>query len=44
VIKSRRMRWTGHIAQTGAIRNAFRILVVETPEETDLDVDERTIL
>jgi hypothetical protein len=26
VIKSRRMRWAGHVARTGERRNAFRIL------------------
>jgi hypothetical protein len=27
VIKSRRMRWVGHVAQIGEKRNAYRILV-----------------
>jgi hypothetical protein len=27
MIKSRRMKWTGHIARMGAKRNAYRILV-----------------
>jgi hypothetical protein len=27
VIKSRRMRWTGHAARIGESRNAYRILV-----------------
>jgi hypothetical protein len=27
VIKSRRMRWAGHVARMGAKRNAYRILV-----------------
>jgi hypothetical protein len=27
MIKSRRMRWTGHVARMGATRNAYRILV-----------------
>jgi hypothetical protein len=27
MIKSRRMRWAGHVAQMGARRNAYRILV-----------------
>jgi hypothetical protein len=31
MIKSRRMRWTGHVARTGAKRNADRSLV-ENPE------------
>jgi hypothetical protein len=27
MIKSRRMRWTGHVAQMGEKRNVYRILV-----------------
>jgi hypothetical protein len=27
MIKSRRMRWAGHVARVGAKRNAYRILV-----------------
>jgi hypothetical protein len=27
MIKSRRMRWAGHVARMGAKRNAYRILV-----------------
>jgi hypothetical protein len=27
MIKSRRMKWTGHVAQMGEKRNAYRILV-----------------
>jgi hypothetical protein len=27
MIKSRRMRWAGHVARTGEKRNAYRILV-----------------
>jgi hypothetical protein len=27
IIKSRRMRWTGHVARMGEKRNAYRILV-----------------
>jgi hypothetical protein len=27
IIKSRRMRWAGHVARMGATRNAYRILV-----------------
>jgi hypothetical protein len=30
MIKSRRMRWTGHAARMGAKRNAYRILVGKT--------------
>jgi hypothetical protein len=29
MIKSRRMRWAGHVARMGAKRNAYRILVGE---------------
>jgi hypothetical protein len=31
MIKSRNMRWAGHVAQIGEKRNAYRILV-EKPE------------
>jgi hypothetical protein len=31
IIKSRRMRWVGHVARMGEKRNAYRILV-GTPE------------
>jgi hypothetical protein len=31
MIKSRRMRWAGHVARTGAKRNAHKLLV-EEPE------------
>jgi hypothetical protein len=27
IIKSRRMRWAGHVARVGAKRNAYRLLV-----------------
>jgi hypothetical protein len=33
-IKSRRMRWAGHVARMGEKRNAYRILVGK-PEEGD---------
>jgi hypothetical protein len=32
MIKSRRMRWAGHVAQMGAKRNAYRILVGKLEE------------
>jgi hypothetical protein len=32
IIKSRRMRWTGHVARMGKKRNAYRILMGK-PEE-----------
>jgi hypothetical protein len=35
MIKSRRMRWAGHVARTGEKRNAYRILV-EKPEDQDV--------
>jgi hypothetical protein len=31
IIKSQRMRWTGHVARMGVRRNAYRLLV-EKPE------------
>jgi hypothetical protein len=30
MMKSRRMRWTGHVARMGAIRNAYNILFGKT--------------
>jgi hypothetical protein len=33
MIKSRRMRWAGHVAGMGELRNAYRILVGK-PETT----------
>jgi hypothetical protein len=33
MIKSRRVRWAGHVARMGEKRNAYRILVGK-PEET----------
>jgi hypothetical protein len=30
-IKSRRMRWEGHVARIGEMRNAYKVLV-ENPE------------
>jgi hypothetical protein len=33
IIKSRRMRWAGHVAQMGEKRNKYRLLVGE-PETT----------
>jgi hypothetical protein len=32
VIKSRKIRWSRHVARTGKNRNAYRILVVQTKE------------
>jgi hypothetical protein len=31
IIKSRRMRWAGHVARMGEKRNAYRLLVGKTP-------------
>jgi hypothetical protein len=47
VIKSRRMRWTGHVARMGEERCVYRILVGNTRERDhwrDLGVDGRIIL
>jgi hypothetical protein len=32
MFKSRRIRWMGHVAQIGKMRNAYKVLV-EKPEE-----------
>jgi hypothetical protein len=44
MIKSRRMRWTGHVARMGETRNAYRILVGKPEGKRPLDVGWRTIL
>jgi hypothetical protein len=47
VIKSRRMRWAGHIARMRDIRNAYNIVVGKLEGKShleDLDVDERIML
>jgi hypothetical protein len=31
MVKSRRMRWAGHVARKGEMRNAYRILVGKRP-------------
>jgi hypothetical protein len=36
MIKSRRMRWAGHVAQIKATRNAYRILVGKPEEKRSL--------
>jgi hypothetical protein len=46
MIKSRRMRWVGHVARMGEKRNPYRILE-RKPEETtgeDLDISGWIIL
>jgi hypothetical protein len=35
IIKSRRMRWTGHVARMGEKMNAYRLLVWESQRERD---------
>ena len=41
VIKSKRLRWAGHVARMEEVRSAFKIL---TGKPTGLGVDGRTIL
>ena len=36
VIKSRRMRWTGHVAHTGLMRGVYRVLVGKPEGRTPL--------
>jgi hypothetical protein len=36
IIKSRRMRQAGHVARTGQVRNAYRILMEKPEEKTTL--------
>jgi hypothetical protein len=35
VIKPRRLRWAGHVARMGEMRNAYKVLIGEL-EETNL--------
>jgi hypothetical protein len=37
IIKSRRMRWAGHVAPMGEKRNAYRILVGKSEEKRPLE-------
>jgi hypothetical protein len=37
MIKSRRMRWAGHVARMGETRNAYRILVGKPEEKRPLE-------
>jgi hypothetical protein len=41
IIKSRRMRWAGHVSQLGAKRNVYRILVGKPEEERPLERSRR---
>jgi hypothetical protein len=46
VMKSRRMRWKGHVAWTGDMRNVYNILVgklKETDHSENLSVDRRPL-
>jgi hypothetical protein len=41
IIKSRRMRWAGHVARIGEMRNAYRILVGKAKrKETTYEVQD----
>jgi hypothetical protein len=47
VVKSRRVRWTGHVARVGEMKNAYKILVgkSEGKERSEtIDVDGRIML
>jgi hypothetical protein len=44
MIKSKRMRWAGHVAGRGEKRNAYRILVGKPEGKRPQDVGGRTIL
>jgi hypothetical protein len=41
IIKSRRMRWAGHVARMGEKRNAYRILVGKPEGKRPLGIPER---
>ena len=47
VIKSRRLRWTGHVARMGVSRGAYRVLMEKPGRRNYLEhrgIDGRTIL
>jgi hypothetical protein len=41
MIKSIRMRWTGHVARIGEKRNAYRILIVKPERKGSLGIPTR---
>jgi hypothetical protein len=41
MIKSRRMRWAGHVARMGEKRNAYRILVGKPKRKKPLGIQRR---
>jgi hypothetical protein len=41
IIKSRRMRWTGHVARMGDKRNAYRLLVGKPEGKIPLGIPRR---
>lgn len=43
-MKSRGVRWAGHVTLTGDLRNSFLISLNERNHSEDLDVDVRIIL
>jgi hypothetical protein len=47
MIKSRKMRWSGHVARMGEMRNAYKVLVGKCEgrdHSEDLGVDGKIIL
>jgi hypothetical protein len=47
VTKSRKIRWAGHIARTGAVRNSYRSVFIEREGRKhyrDIGVDGKIIL
>jgi hypothetical protein len=44
MLKSRKIRWAGHLARMGEKRNAYRILVGKPEGKEDLNVSGRIIL
>jgi len=43
-IKSRRIRWAGHVAPVGEMRKAFKIVVGKLDHSEDLGLDGKIIL
>ena len=44
VIKSIRLRWTGHVARMEESRRGFKIFTGKSAEKRHLEIDEKTVL
>jgi hypothetical protein len=42
IIKSKRMRWVGHVARMGGNRNAFRVLIGKSEGKRERETTKKT--